>query len=252
MPVDGDLADGDPTALVHVEHDPDPAAVLRQLQRLDLRGVVARVLVQGIDRGAGLLHGVAVERPALDQLDPALHRSLGDPIRAAHGPALQHRALLHLEREHQLVAHGPLLHQDVVELAGAEEIGDGALDVPIVHRLPHDETGGADDLGRGETRIALDGDAVDDGRSHRLGLRLLGSERRRASQQESDGGAERAETLHQHWVRSGRAGPRAGAGAGDVRPWSRSGPGRPAARRRARHPPRSRRPGRTRPGGSSR
>ena len=64
----------------------------------------------------------------------------------------------------------------------------------------------------GERAIALDGDAVDDGRR----WSSWAEQRRRAPQQESDGGEERAETLHPHWVRGGRAGPRTGAGAGGV------------------------------------
>ena len=208
--LDVHLADGDPAALLHVEHDPGLAAVLRQLQRLDLGGVVAGVLVERIDGRARLLHRVPVEGPALHQLHASLHGAFGDAIGAPDRPALQHGALLDLERQDQLLAGGALLDDDVVELAGAEQVGDRSLDVAVVDRLAYDESGGADDLGGCETRVAFDDDAVDDGRSLRLGLRLLGSESRRSPHEEGDGGEGGTETLHQHWVECGAPAPGAG------------------------------------------
>ena len=74
--VDDDLADGDPLAFLDVEHDPDLAVLLGQLQGLDLGGVVAGVLVERVDGGARLLDRVAVERAPLGQLDLALDRAL--------------------------------------------------------------------------------------------------------------------------------------------------------------------------------
>ena len=51
---------------------------LGQLQGLHLGGVVAGILVERVDRGAGLLDGVAVERPPFGQLDLALAPSPRD------------------------------------------------------------------------------------------------------------------------------------------------------------------------------
>ena len=68
--------------------------------------------------------------------------------------------------------------------------------------------------------VALDDDAVDDGRSL---LRAPGQQSRRSPQQEGDGGTDETKTLHQHGVRSGAPAP-IGAGVGGVRPGSRSGP----------------------------
>ena len=76
-----------------------------------------------------------------------------------------------------------LLDQHVVELARAEQRRDRALDVAVVDRLTDDETGGADDLGRGEPPIPDDGNAVDDGR-----LFILGNDRRRRPHEEGHGG----------------------------------------------------------------
>ena len=151
---------------------------------------------------------VSLTRP----LTVALAQTLAD---AAHRPLLQHRALLDPEDQDQPVPDGALLHQHVVELAGAEQGRDGPLDVAVVDRLVRDEPGGADDLGRGEPRIPHDGDAVDGGR-------LFGSwaeQRRRAPQQEGHGGepwrGNAASALGRRWARRLRAEPaRAGLGLG--------------------------------------
>ena len=210
VPVHDDLADRHPLALIHVEHDPDPAVVLGQLEGLDLGAVVAAVLVQRIDGRPRLLHGVPVDRPALREPDAILDLALGDLLDPAHGPLLEHRALFDLDHQDQAVAgaRGLLLDEDVVELAGAEERGDGALDVAVVDGLLGDQPRGTDDLGRGEPPIPDDGDTVDGGR-----LFVLGGERRRSPQEEGHGGGDEEVTLHPHSleVASRR---RCGAGGG--------------------------------------
>jgi hypothetical protein len=167
--IDDDLADGDPAALDDVEDHPHAAVVLGQLERLDLGGVVARLAVDRVDGGPRLLHRGSIERPTLDQLDPVLHLAFRQPVDPADRPALQQRPLLHLDHQVQPARPGALQDGDVVELSGAEEGRNRALDVAVVDRLPDHERGGADDLGGGQARAPLDDDAVDDGSRFGLG-----------------------------------------------------------------------------------
>jgi hypothetical protein len=80
-------------------------------------------------------------------------------------------------------------------LPGAEERGDGPLNIAIVDRLMHHDARGPDHLGGGESDIAFDRDTVD----HRRAF-ILGEKNRRPSEEEGDGGKDRRETLHQSGV----------------------------------------------------
>jgi len=54
----------------------------------------------------------------------------------------------------------PLLNQDVVELPGLEERGNGPLDIAVIDGLVNDDARAADDLGRTEALVSLDYDTV--------------------------------------------------------------------------------------------
>ncbi len=154
------LADGNPVALGDVEDDPGPARLRGKLHHLDLGGVVALVLVEGIDGGARLFHRVAVQRTALGEMDSALDLALPHPIDTAHSPLLQHRAFLHPQDQQQVLSLIPLLNQDIVELPGLEQRGNGPLDIAVIDGLVNDDARAADDLGWGEALVSLDYDAV--------------------------------------------------------------------------------------------
>ncbi len=101
--VDDHLADGDALAFLHVEDEPDAVRVLRHLDRLDLGRVVAGPLVERVDGRARLLDGVAVERPAFGELDPALDLAFRQLLDAPDRPLPEHRPLLDLEDQDQPV-----------------------------------------------------------------------------------------------------------------------------------------------------
>jgi len=159
--VDYYLADGDPLPLIDVENQPSLARLGSELHHLDLRRVVALVLVQRIDGGTSLFDRVPVERPAFAQVNPAFDLPFAQPVHPPNGPFLQHRPLFDLDQEREPVALVPLLDQHVVELTGPEQSSDGPLNVAVVDRLVHYQAGAAYDLGRGKTLVALDHYAVD-------------------------------------------------------------------------------------------
>ena len=242
--VDDHLPDGDAGAFLHVEHEPHAVRVLRDLERLHLRRVVSGALVERVDGGPALLHGVPVDRP---RLRLTLTRPLTSPSDSFSTPRTAHfrstgRSLT-LSARIELVAGGALLGDDVVELAGAEEGGHGALDVAVVDGLMDDEARGPDDLGGGEPGIPLDGDAVDGGRvsvSWAMSTRRR-PQRARATAATNDG----SRCIRTEWKVSAPA--RVGRRLAGSTPGSRSAPGTPAARHRARRPLRSRRLGRNHP-----
>ena len=84
------------------------------------------------------------------RVDPVAHRLLRQLPHAEQAPAGQDRPLPDDDDQDELPAGLALLDPDVVELAGLEERGDGALDVAIGDRLVQHEPRGAEDLGGGE------------------------------------------------------------------------------------------------------
>jgi hypothetical protein len=159
--VDHDLADRNPLAFLDIEDHPGAPGSGRELEDVYLGGVVTLVLVERVDRGAGLLHRVAVEWAAFIQSDPSFDFPFTEPLHAAHRPSLQHRTLLDPDDQHQPLTQVTLLDHHVVKLAGAEERGDRPLDVPVIDQLVNDDAGAAEDLRGGETLVALDDDTVD-------------------------------------------------------------------------------------------
>ena len=170
---DDHLADRDAIALDDVEDDPDLIAVLRKLEDLHFGRVVAPLPVHGVDCRARALHGGAIQRPAGLERHLAADRALLDPVGAAQRPVLQQRALLHDHVQHEGAGGVALLDPDVVELAGPEQRGDGALDRAVVGGLSPAELGVVEHLPWGVPDGAFDDQAVDDRRRRRRG-RLLG------------------------------------------------------------------------------
>ena len=125
------------------------------------------------------------------QVHPALDVALGQPVDPPDRPLLQDGPLLDLDDQDQTPADVALLHHDVVELSGAEQRSDGALDIAVVDRLVDDDAGGADDLGGAEPLVPFHRDAVDRGRRG-----LLRPKRRRRSHKENAGGKDQKETAH--------------------------------------------------------
>ncbi len=237
------LADGDPVAFLDIEHHAGLGRAGAGLDHLDGGGVVALGVVQRVDRRAGAFDRRAVERTPLGQLHPVLDRALGQPLDALDRPAGENRALLHPDEQ-----YGPfrgvvdLTDGDVVELAGAEQRGDGPLDVAIIDGLAEDQAGAAENLLGGQSGVAFHRDAVEQRGRQGLGL-LPGQHRRPGGQrQQREQQSDRAHAEYRAmWDR--RSLVRPPAGGGRIRPWSRSARGMPAVRRRARRPPRSRRSG---------
>src|SRR3954453_4228051 len=86
--------------------------------------------------------------------------SLPNAINTAHSPLLQHRPFLHSQDQEEVLSLIPLLNQDVVELPGLEQRGNGPLDVAVIDGLMNDDARAADDLGRSEALVPLDYDTV--------------------------------------------------------------------------------------------
>src|SRR5918995_1143300 len=182
VPVDNDLADGDPFALFDIEDHARAPGTGCQLQNVDLGGVVALMLVQRVDGSSRLLYRIPVEWAAFVQSHPALDLAFAEPLHTAYRPFLQHRTLLDPDDQHQPLAHVPLFHDHVVELTGPKERGNGPLNVPVIDWLVNDDPGAAADLRGGEALITLHKDTVDGRRG-----RVLGREDRLPSQQEPAG-----------------------------------------------------------------
>jgi len=85
-----------------------------------------------------------------------------------------------------------LLHENVIELAGAEEGSYGTLNVPVIHWLSDDDTGAADDLRGSEPAVPLYDYTVD-----RWWGWLLSPKNRRDSKKEDAGGQKLKGTAHQ-------------------------------------------------------
>src|SRR3954468_2332842 len=196
------LADGDPLSLLHVEDDSGPAGARCQLNHLDGRGVISLVLVQGVDASAALFDRIAVQRAAFSEMDPAFHLTLGEPVYTAYGPFLQQWPLFHTDEKHELSPDDSLSDDNIVELAGAEERGDGALNIPVVDRLVNDEAGSADDLRRGEPCLSFGRDAVHCWRAWFLSL-----EDSPPAEQERAGQKGLKKSVHRKGVEGEHAGP---------------------------------------------
>jgi len=108
-----------------------------------------------------------------------------------------------------LIAVGALFQGHVVELAGLEQCGDGALKIAIIGGLVGRHADGSQNLGLGEARIALDQNAI----HHRRHLVLGGQGRGSGEQYGRDKGARPA--MHSE-TDGAAAGSRC---AGWFRPW---------------------------------
>ncbi len=131
---------------------------------LDPGGVVPPLPVEGVDGEDAPGEGVPVEGAPLLERHPVADGAGRDPLGPAHRPALEQRPLDHPEDEHQAALVLPLLDDDVVELAGGHEGGDGPLDVAVVDRGAARDAGGAEHLAGGEAGVPLDGEGVHDDR----------------------------------------------------------------------------------------
>ncbi len=138
--VDDHLSDRDAVSLLHIEHESHASRILRDLDGLDLGGVVAGTLVERIDCRPPLFDGVPVDRPSFRKLDPTLDLAFRQLLNAPNRPLPEDRPLLDPERQDQPVTRGALLRDHVVELPSLEQGGDGALNVAVVEWLVNDDT----------------------------------------------------------------------------------------------------------------
>src|SRR5690349_3367787 len=127
------------------------------------------MLVQRIDGGASLLYGVPVEGPAFTQVHPAFDASLAEAFHATDRPFLEDRPFFHLDHQNQEAVLIPLFDQDIVELTGPEERGDGPLDIAVIDRLMNNDAGAPDDLGCAQAVVTGNCDAIDGGWAGVLG-----------------------------------------------------------------------------------
>src|SRR5438093_11636548 len=97
------------------------------------------MLVEGVDGGARLLDRVAVQRAPFAQVHPPLHLALAQPVYSPNSPLLQDRPFLDPNDQDETPPGVMLLDQHVIELAGPEQRGDGALDVAIIDGLMNDD-----------------------------------------------------------------------------------------------------------------
>src|SRR5690242_19031706 len=121
------------------------------------------MLVQRIDGGASLLYGVAVEGPAFTQVHPAFDASLAEAFHAPDRPFLEDRPFFHLNHQNQPVVLIPLFDQDIVELTGPEERGDGPLNIAVIDRLMDNDAGAPDDLGCLRSVVTGNAEPIDGG-----------------------------------------------------------------------------------------
>jgi len=139
-----------------------------------------------------LFHGIPVQGSAFCQAHTAFDIAFGDPLHTADCPFFQNWALFDLDGEDEPAVQISLLHENVIELAGAEEGSYGTLNVPVIHWLSDDDTGAADDLRGSEPAVPLYDYTVDRWRGW-----LLSPKNRRDSKKEDAGGQKLKGTAHQ-------------------------------------------------------